>query len=185
MSRRTHHHQILNVIGFRHPNQTPSKQTPSKVIYVRNAYTFVLKLVFLLQMRNNTLDEKELYKQRTGIHQPLTAINGRGHGVSLNASTKTSPLTTRRASTMSSKKSDLSQFGGIFNLRRVQDKDKRNFHPLSLSFLLTPWQPPTAAYMCKQHIFYLSVDCFLYRHRRAYRSCCIFLSFRLARIAVC
>lgn len=27
---------------------------------------------------------------------------------------------------MSSKESDLSQFGGIFNLRRVQDKDKRN-----------------------------------------------------------
>lgn len=32
--------------------------------------------------------------------------------------------------------------------------------------------------MCKQHIFYLSVDCFLYLHRRAY--CCTFVSFCLA-----
>lgn len=174
LCRAAHQNQISNVIGFRHPNQTTSSKHHSKSFYFIPTSQCTLCLTGISAL-NACWGELCGCERRTGIYQHHS-VNGRRGVLQCTYQTKTSTLTT-----MMSKKSNRSRFGGIFNLRRVQDKDKRT-STLSLSAAAVAAAIVTA-YIGRQYIFYLSVDCFLYLQRRAY--CCIFVSLWLTRISWC
>lgn len=140
------------------PNNVNSKQTPSKVI-IRNAYFVSLVLcvcvcVLLPELRSSV--EKWI------VSNAPASISTRSERIN----TKTSALTTT-TTTIRRRRKTISVNSVAFLISGVC---KIKISALPPSTLPTHHSPCTAAavHVCKQHIFYLSVDCLLYLHRRAF-----------------